>query len=77
MARIKTVLVERQLMHQEATRLVAIKAGQAPMPTHGDVMMQLQKQDRLRLLERKRKFRKYRRYLLSKRAPYVRRHPLF
>lgn len=70
MARIKTVLLERQRLHSQANRLLSIKNGEATMPTGSDMMLQMQKKDRLRLLERKRQFRKAKRY-------YRRQHPLF
>lgn len=62
MARIKTVLLERQRMHSQAVHLVAVKAGEKPIPTGADVMLDMQKQERLRLVERKRSFRKAKRY---------------
>jgi len=70
MARIKTILLERQRIHSQALRLTQIKAGARPMPSGSESMLQEQKGERLRLLERKRQFRKTRRH---KR----RQHPLF
>lgn len=70
MARIKTILLERQRMHSQAARLLTIKNGEVPMPAGSEVMLQMQKKERLGLLERKRQFRKAKRY-------NRRQHPLF
>ncbi len=63
MALIKTVLLERQRIHSTATHLVAVKKGEKPVPTEGDTLLDLQKQERLRLLERRRQFRKKKRFI--------------
>lgn len=70
MARIKTILLERQRMHSQAVHLVAVKECEKPVPTEGDILVDLEKKDKLRLVKRKRDFRKRMNYR-------KRHHPLF
>lgn len=70
MSRIKTVLMERLRLHSQAKHLVAIKNGEKPVPEASEVLMDLQKKERLQLVDRKRQFRKKKRFLRHQ-------HPLF
>ena len=57
MARIKTILSERQSLHERATELVAsVESLKAP-PTEGEHLVRLQRTDKMRQLWRQRKFR--------------------
>lgn len=57
MARIKTILTERAKMHNKASQLVtAVHESHAP-PQEGELIVNWQKQDKLRQVKRKRKFR--------------------
>lgn len=58
MSRIKTILLERQRLYNQAKHLVEIKKGLKPTPTGGDLLITFHKKDRLRLAQRTRSFRK-------------------
>lgn len=70
MTRIKTVLMERLRMHSQAKHMVAVKNGEKRVPEASEVLLAMQKKERLQLVDRKRQFRKKKRFLR-------RQHPLF
>jgi hypothetical protein len=57
MARIKTILLERKRMHSQSTHLMAIKNRDASKPLAGDLMIDMEMRDRLRLAKGKRHIR--------------------
>jgi hypothetical protein len=57
MARIKSVLTERQKLHETAVSLVKSIESQRPAPTEGELLVAQQRKDKLCQLWRKRKFR--------------------
>jgi hypothetical protein len=57
MARIKTILTERNKMHAKANELVtAVQNNEAP-PQEGELVVEWQKRDKLRQVRRSRKYR--------------------
>ena len=69
MARIKTVLTERQRLHETATSLV--RAAEMPPPTEGELLVAQQRRDKLCQLWRKRKFRQRMNYRTRRESLFV------
>ena len=67
MARIKTVLTERQALHEKAVNLM----DNAQPKTEGELLMQAQKRDKMRQLWRKRHFRKHMNFLSYRKPLFV------
>lgn len=70
MARIKTVLTERKILHEKALGLRHIQSGKVLKPTAGELMVELEEEERKRLGKSKRHNRKRIRY-------HKRQHPHF
>lgn len=62
MARIKTVLRERQRLHLQANKLVELRDNPGKRPEASEVLLDMDRKERLRLVKRKRQFRKKARY---------------
>ncbi len=71
MARIKTVLTERAMLHKKAVELMRIKEGVVPIPTEGHMMVAAQKEVKMRQLWRQRTFRKKMNYIKGRRSRFV------
>lgn len=67
MARIKTILTERNNLHQKAVRLIKTTKP----PSEGELLMEIQKKDKMRQLWRKRHFRKRMNYRVGRRSIFV------
>ena len=70
MARIKTVLTERLSIHERAVVLVEAKDAGAPPPSEGELLVEMQKRDKLRQLWRKRHFRKRMNHRLGRKSRF-------
>lgn len=57
MARIKTILTERAHLHSRASQLVKAVESSGARPAEGELLTNLHKEDKMRQVWRKRKFR--------------------
>lgn len=71
MARIKTVLTERQKIHEMAVELVQRMESNEPLPTAGDLLFENQRKDKMKQLWRQRHFRKRMNYRMGRKSLFL------
>lgn len=71
MARIKTVLTERQILHQKAIEMNQIVSGKRAPPTAGEYLVKSIKEDKLKQLWRSRTFRQRMNYRKGRKSLFV------